>query len=512
MNNKEMLATIESMALEKGVAKKVILEAVEQALAIAIERLHASRNPESGDAEFEVRIDPATCHYKTWRIWRVIDEDAGEEIENPDAELTPSAARELDAALAAGDVHRVEVESVDIGRISAQTAKQVIVQKVREAERQQVVEQYASRVGELVTGTVKRTSRDSVILDLGGNAEAFIARSQLIPRETLRMNDRVRALLERIEEDSRGPRLILTRTTSEMLRQLFRTEVPEIAEGVIRIRGIARDPGSRAKMSVSTNDSRIDPVGACVGMRGSRVQAVAGELAGERIDVVPWHESPAQLVINALSPAEVESIVVDEQAHAMDIVVAEHNQAQAIGKGGQNVRLASELTGWKLSIMTSEQFEQKANEEAERNVEFFREQLSVGGDVAEVLVEEGFSNLEEVAWVSLEELANLPGFDADIAAELQSRAQEAQLAAGLEAGGAGVPAEDLLALEGMDEELAWVLAGQGIVTREQLAEQAVIDLLDVVEISEVRAGALIMKAREHWFSEEESASQAQARA
>ncbi len=498
--NKEMLAIVESIALEKGVNKAVILEAIEQALATATKRRYTP-----ADAEFYVHIDPVTCDYDTYRIWRVINEEAGEEIENPDAELDLEAAHAIDPELGPGDFHSVQVESIEFGRIAAQAAKQVIVQKVREAERQRVVEQYESRVGELVSGTVKRTTRDGVILDLGGNAEAFIARSQLIPRETLRINDRARALLERIEEDPRGPRLILTRTTPEMLRELFRIEVPEIAEGVIQIRGIARDPGSRAKMSVSTNDSRIDPVGACVGMRGSRVQAVAGELAGERIDVVPWEENPAQLVINALAPAEVDSIVVDEEANSMDIVVAEHNQAQAIGKGGQNVRLASDLTGWKLSIMTEEQFEQKASEEAERTVEFFQEHLSVDGDVAEVLVEEGFSSLEEVAYVSLEELSNLPGFDAEIAAELQSRAQDAQLGAGLEAGGVGVPSEDLLVLEGMDDELAWALAAQGIATREALAEQAVIDVLEVVEISEERAGTLIMKARDHWFKQEESA-------
>ena len=499
--NKEMLAIVEAIALEKGVSKAVILEAIEQALATATKRRYSP-----ADAEFQVKIDPVTCDYETFRIWRVLDIEGGEEIENPDAELDLEAARALDENLNIGDVRSVQVESVAFGRIAAQAAKQVIVQKVREAERQRVVEQYESRVGELVSGTVKRTTRDGIIIDLGGNAEAFIARSQLIPRETLRINDRVRALLERIEEDPRGPRLILTRITPEMLRELFRIEVPEIAEGVIQIRGVARDPGSRAKMSVSTNDSRIDPVGACVGMRGSRVQAVAGELAGERIDVVPWEESPAQLVINALAPAEVDSIVVDEKAHCMDIVVAEHNQAQAIGKGGQNVRLASDPTGWKLSIMTEEQFEQKSSEEAERNVQSFMESLSVDQDVAEVLVEEGFTSLEEVAYVSLEELAGLPGFTPEIAAELQSRAQDLELASEVQGeGGGGGPAEDLLALEGMDEQLAWQLAAKGVTTREDLAEQAVVDVLDLVDIEEQRAANLIMQAREHWFSEQQAA-------
>ncbi len=499
--NKELMTIVESIALEKGVEKSVILEAIEQALATATKRRYTVP-----DAEFLVRIDPVTCDYDTWRIWRVIDPDAEEEIENPDAELEPDAAHAINPDLKPGDLHREQVESIEFGRIAAQAAKQVIVQKVREAERMRVVERYESRVGELVSGTVKRTTREGVVIDLGANAEAFIARSQLIPRETLRVNDRVRALLERIEDDPRGPRLILTRTTPEMLRELFRIEVPEIAEGVIQIRGVSRDPGSRAKMSVSTNDSRIDPVGACVGMRGSRVQAVAGELAGERIDVVPWEENPAQLVINALAPAEVDSIVVDENAGAMDIVVAEQNQAQAIGKGGQNVRLASDLTGWRLSIMTQEQFDQKAGEEAMRNIELFKEQLSVDGDVAEVLVEEGFTTLEEVAYVSLDELAGLPGFNEEIATELQSRAQDAQLAAGITGDGAAMPAEDLLNLEGMDEELAWILARQGIVTREDLAEQAVIDLLELdnVELSEERAGALIMQAREHWFEQEDA--------
>lgn len=502
--NKEMLAIVETIALEKGVSKAVILDAIEQALATATKRRYTP-----ADAEFQVKIDPVTCDYDTFRIWRVRDPESEEEMQNPDAELELEAAREIDENLSPGDVHSVQVESIEFGRIAAQAAKQVIVQKVREAERQRVVEQYESRVGELVSGTVKRTTRDGIIIDLGGNAEAFIARNQLIPRETLRINDRVRALLERIEEDPRGPRLILTRVTPEMLRELFRIEVPEIAEGVIQIRGVARDPGSRAKMSVSTNDSRIDPVGACVGMRGSRVQAVAGELAGERIDVVPWEESPAQLVINALAPADVDSIVVDEQAHGMDIVVAEHNQAQAIGKGGQNVRLASELTGWKLSIMTEEQFEQKSSEEAERNAQVFMESLSVDQDVAEVLVEEGFTRLEEVAYVPLEELAGVPGFDKEIATELQSRAQDAVLANEVAGeGGLRVPAEDLTSLEGMDEELAWKLASQGVITREDLAEQAVIDLLDLVDIGEERAASLIMSAREHWFRDAPDSSPA----
>lgn len=497
--NKEMLAIVESIALEKGVNKSVILEAIEQALATATKRRYSP-----ADAEFQVKIDPVTCDYDTYRVWRVLDTEGGEEIENPEAELDLEAARALDENLNIGDVRSVQVESIAFGRIAAQAAKQVIVQKVREAERQRVVEQYEARVGELVSGTVKRTTRDGIIIDLGANAEAFIARSQLIPRETLRINDRVRALLERIEEDPRGPRLLLTRVTPEMLRELFRIEVPEIAEGIIQIRGVARDPGSRAKMSVSTNDSRIDPVGACVGMRGSRVQAVAGELAGERIDVVPWEESPAQLVINALAPAEVDSIVVDEKSHSMDIVVAEHNQAQAIGKGGQNVRLASDLTGWKLSIMTEEQFEQKSGEEAERTVQSFMESLSVDQDVAEVLVEEGFTSLEEVAYVSLDELAGLPGFTPEIASELQSRARDVELANQVQ-GELGVPAEDLLALQGMDEQLAWQLAGQGVTTREDLAEQAVVDLLELVDIGEQLAASLIMQAREHWFSEDQAA-------
>jgi N utilization substance protein A len=396
---------------------------------------------------------------------------------------------------------------VEFGRIAAQTAKQVIVQKVREAERAQVVEEYLPRVGELVGGTVKKLGRDNVIIDLGNNAEGLLTRENLIPRETFRVGDRVRSLLMEIKPDNRGPQLMLTRTSPAMLVELFKIEVPEISEDVIEIRGAARDPGSRAKIAVHTNDGRIDPVGACVGMRGSRVQAVSGELAGERIDIVSHDDNPAQLVINAMAPAEVESLVLDEETRSMDIAVSEDNLAQAIGRGGQNVRLASELTGWKLNIMTQEEAVQKQEEEASKFITEFMEALSVDEDVAMVLVEEGFSTLEEVAYVPLEEMTAIEGFDEDIVEELRNRARDALLTKAIaseEALGEHEPAEDLLNMEGMERRLAFHLASQGIVTMEDLAELAVPDLQELAEeLDEERAAELIMTARAPWFEEAE---------
>ena len=395
------------------------------------------------------------------------------------------------------------MESVEFGRIAAQTAKQVIVQKVRDAERAQVIQLYEPRVGELVSGQVKKTSRESVIVDLGNNAEAILTRENLIPRDSFRMGDRVRALLVEVRPDARGPQLILTRTTVQVLIELFKIEVPEVAEDVIEIRAAARDPGSRAKIAVKTNDGRIDAVGACVGMRGSRVQAVSGELAGEKIDVVLWDENPAQLAINAMSPANVQSIYVDEDSHTMDIAVAEDNLAQAIGRGGQNVRLASEMTGWNLQVMTEEDAARKQDQEALNYVARFMEALSVDEDVAMVLVEEGFTSLEEVAYVPVDEMTAIEGFDQEIVEELQNRARDALLTR--EIGGGGTPAQDLLDMDGMDRALAFELAAAGIVTMEDLAELSVADLLDVnAQLDEERAAELIMTARAPWFEDEVS--------
>jgi N utilization substance protein A len=431
-------------------------------------------------------------------------------METPAAELSFAAAKEIDPSLELGSVYEEEIEPEAFGRIAAQTAKQVIVQRVREAERAKVVELYTPRLGELVSGTVKKVTREVVIVDLGNNAEAVLPRDQMIPRETFRISDRVRALLQRIEPEARGPQLILSRTDSQMLVKLFELEVPEIAEQVIEIKGAARDPGSRAKIAVKTNDGRIDPVGACVGMRGSRVQAVSGELANERIDIVLWDDNIAQLAINAMSPADVASIVVDEDTHAMDIAVAEDNLAQAIGRGGQNVRLASELTGWTLNIMTEEEAGQKQEAEMVDLLERFMGALDVDEDVAGVLIEEGFASLEEVAYVPLEEMLAIEGFDEEIVLELRNRAKDALLTQALaseEALEGAAPADDLKALleeQGQEGRLAFVLAKNGIITQEDLAEQATDDLVELEELGldEAQASALIMAARAPWFAEE----------
>ncbi|MGA1372005.1 MAG: transcription termination factor NusA [Pseudomonadales bacterium] len=495
--SKEVLLVVDSVSHEKSVPKEVIFGALEAALAMATKKKYSEQ------AEFRVHINRDSGTYDTFRVWTVADPDEVEEEWNEEAQLTLDEARARRPNAELGSIIEEPVPSVEFGRIAAQTAKQVIVQKVREAERAQIVQAYQPRVGELVNGTIKKLGRDNVIVDLGNNAEGLLTREHLIPRETFRIGDRVRSLLLEIRPENRGPQLILTRTSPRMLTELFKIEVPEIAEQVIEIRGAARDPGSRAKIAVRTNDGRIDPVGACVGMRGSRVQAVSGELAGERIDIVPWDDNPAQLVINAMAPAEVESIVLDEDAHAMDIAVAEQNLAQAIGRGGQNVRLASELTGWTLNIMTKEEAEARQVEESNRIITEFMEALSVDEDVAVVLVEEGFTTLEEIAYVPIDEMTSIEGFDEEIVLELRNRAKDALLTKAIaseEAIGDVEPAEDLLGMEGMDRGLAFRLAGRGVVTMEDLAELAVPDLLDIAdELTEEQAAALIMTARAPWF-------------
>ncbi len=498
--SKEILQVVETVSNEKGVSKDVIFEAREIALATATKKRYGD------DADVRVAIDRETGEYQTYRRWTIVESE--DVMETPQAELSLAAAKEIDPAYEIGSVYEEEVDSVEFGRIAAQTAKQVIVQRVREAERAQVVKLYTPRVGELVSGTVKKVTREVAIVDLGGGAEAVLPRDQMIARETFRINDRLRALLQRIDPEARGPQLILSRTDPRMLVKLFEIEVPEIAEQVIEIRAAARDPGSRAKIAVKTNDGRIDPVGACVGMRGSRVQAVSGELANERIDIVLWDDNPAQLAINAMSPAEVESIVVDEDTHTMDIAVGEDNLAQAIGRGGQNVRLASELTGWVLNIMTESEATEKQQAEVGRLVTEFMAGLDVDEDVATVLVEEGFTTIEEVAYVPLEEMISIEGFDEGIALELRDRAKDFLLTRALvseeELEGVEV-GEDLLALEGMERRLALQLAKNGIVSQEDLAEQAVDDLLELgLDLDQERAAALIMAARAPWFEAAES--------
>jgi N utilization substance protein A len=502
--SKEMLLVVDTVSNEKGVPKDVLFGAVEAALATATKKRY------DDDAEFRVAIDRESGEYETFRVWTVADPEALEEEEewNPAAQLTVEEARERDANLQLGDVIEEPVESVGFGRIAAQTAKQVIVQKVREAERAQVVEAYLPRVGELVNGTVKKLGRDSVIVDLGNNAEGLLTREHLIPRETFRVGDRLRALLLEVNPDNRGPQLMLTRTSPKMLIELFKLEVPEIAEDVIEIRGAARDPGSRAKIAVKTNDGRIDPVGACVGMRRSRVQAVSGELAGERIDIVLWDDNPAQLTVNAMAPAEVAAIVLDEDTHAMDIAVTEDNLAQAIGRGGQNVRLASDLVGWSLNIMTEEDAAAKQEEEAVRYIEEFMRALEVDEDVATVLVEEGFTSIDEVAYVPIEEMTAIEGFDEEIVEELRNRAKDALLTKAIaseELLGEKEPADDLLNMEGMERRLAFQLASNDIITMEDLAELSVPDFIEIVpEVDEETAAALIMTARAPWFEEAEA--------
>jgi N utilization substance protein A len=483
--SKEILMVAEAVSNEKGVPRQVIFEAMEQALATA------TRKRYNEETDIRVSINPTDGSYTTFRRWQVVDDN----FEEKDPELT------------IGDFYEEPVENAEFGRIAAQTAKQVIVQRVRDAERAQVVSLYADRVGELVNGSVKKVTRDSIIVDLGGNAEAVMPRDQLVGREVFRVNDRVRAVLKEISTEGRGPQLILSRSAPEMLTRLFELEVPEIAEQTIEIRAAARDPGVRAKIAVKTNDGRMDPVGACVGMRGARVQAVSNELGGERVDIILWDDNPAQLVINALAPAEVESIVVDEDTNTMDVAVNQDNLAQAIGRSGQNVRLASELTGWNINVMSEEAASAKQEQESASYVQLFMKALDVDEDVAAVLVEEGFTTVEEVAYVPLEELAGIEGFDEETANELRGRAKDALLTQALaseESLDGGEPAADLLAMEGMDEPLAQALAKMNICTMEDLAEQAVDDLLDIEGMDAERAASLIMTARAPWFEETNS--------
>jgi N utilization substance protein A len=402
------------------------------------------------------------------------------------------------------------MESVDFGRIAAQTAKQVIVQKVREAERAQVVEAYEGRVGELVMGIVKRTDRTGVYIDLGANAEAFIPREEMIARESVRPGDRLRGFLREVRPEPRGPQLFVTRTAPEFLVELFKLEVPEVGQGLIDIMAAARDPGLRAKIAVRSNDPRLDPVGACVGMRGSRVQTVSNELAGERVDIILWDDNAAQFVINAMSPAEALSIVVDEDAHSMDIAVTEENLAKAIGRGGQNIRLASQLTGWELNVMSETQAEEKSEREAQELQQNFMEQLDVDEEVAVILVQEGFSSIEEIAYVPEAELAGIQEFDEDIVSELRRRAQDALLTRAIateEVLSEHEPAQDLLDMEGMTTELAYQLAARGVTTMEELAEQSVDELMEIDDMDEETAGELIMTARAPWFADETPAEQ-----
>ncbi|HGG59417.1 MAG TPA: transcription termination/antitermination protein NusA [Gammaproteobacteria bacterium] len=498
--NKEILMVADIVSAEKGVDKEIIFEALEAALASATQKKH------KGEIIARVSIDRETGDYETFRRWLVVD-DEDPDFESPKTQILHSYALKDHPDIQVGDYIEEPIESVEFGRIGAQTAKQVIVQKVREAERRKIYEAFKDRVGELVMGTVKRTERRGVFIDLGEGVEAFIPREEMIPRESLRSGDRARGYLKEVREEMRGPQLIVSRTAPELLIALFALEVPEVEQELIDIMGAARDPGLRAKIAVRSNDPRLDPVGACVGMRGSRVQTVSNELAGERVDIILWSENPAQFVINAMSPAEVSSIVVDEDKHSMDLAIAEDKLSQAIGRNGQNVRLASQLTGWELNAMSEAEAEAKTEQEARKYMTGFMEQLDVDEDVALILVQEGFTSIEEVAYVDRAELEAIEEFDEDIVNELRNRAQDALLTRAIaseEQLETSPPAEDLLSMEGMDDETAALLASKGISTMEDLAEQAVEDIVDIETIDEERAAALIMKAREPWFAEQEA--------
>ena len=494
--SKEILMVAEAVSNEKGVDRAVIFDAMEQALAMATKKRYEE------NANIRVSIDRESGNYESFRWWEVVADDVLAEL---GTQLTTEEAEECDATLQVGDIYEESVDNVEFGRIAAQIAKQVIVQKVKDAERELIIDRFRHRVGELLSGTVKKVTRDHIIVDFGDNAEGILPREELVGREIFRVNDRTRAILQSIREETRGPQLNLSRSVPEMLVQLFQIEVPEISEGIIEIKSAARDPGQRAKIAVKSKDARIDPVGACVGMRGSRVQAVSNELDEERVDIVLWDDNPAQLVINAMAPAEVESLIIDEDAGSMDVAVNEENLAQAIGKGGQNVRLASELTKWTINVMTTEDAAKKQEAESSDVVAILMEALDVDDDVATVLVDEGFTSVEEVAYVPLDEMKAIDGFDEEIAEELRARAKDALLTRALaseEKLTRKEPAEDLLAMDGMTKQLAEQLCTIDVATMEDLAEQAVDDLLVIDGLDADKAGQLIMTARAPWFEEE----------
>lgn len=490
--SKELLLVAEALSNERGVSKEVIILAIQAALE------SATRKTFGLDIGVRIKMDPRTGEYETFRYWEVVEED---DLEFPERQLTIEQAQERNPKITLNEFIEETIPSIEFGRIEAQTARQVIMQKVREAERDLVIDQFRNKLGQLIYGTVKKVTRDNIIIDLGGKAEAFLPRSEMLPHEMFRPNDRVRAYLYELTPQSRGPQLFVSRTRNEMLIELFRIEVPEIGENIIDIKAAARDPGNRAKIAVKTNDGRIDPIGACVGMRGARVQAVSSELGGERVDIVLWDDNPAQLVINAMAPADISSIVVDEDTHTMDLAVEKDQLSQAIGRNGQNVRLASQLTGWTLNVMTADEFENKNQEESSKIIKLFTTALEIDEEIANLLVAHGFSSLEEIAYVPKDELLAIEEFDEEIIEELRNRANDTLLTMALSSGKglSGSPDDSLLTMEGMTEDLANKLASKGISTMEDLAELSVDDLLEIDGLSEEKAGALIMKAREPWF-------------
>ena len=489
--SREVLLLVDALAREKNVDKEIVFGALESALASATKKRF------SEEADVRVNINRTTGEYESFRVWQVMDDET---FETPDLHIKLSEAKKRNPDIELENFIEEPLESIDFGRIGAQAAKQVIFQKIRDAEREQILNDFMERKEHLVSGTVKRIERGNAIIEFG-KIEALLPRDQIIPKENMRVGDRVRAHLLRVDRSVRGPQIILSRITPEFLVKLFELEVPEIEEGLLEIVSAARDPGARAKISVRSHDKRIDPIGTCVGMRGSRVQAVTNELAGERVDIVLWSEDPATAVINALAPADVTSIVVDEDKHSMDVVVEEENLAQAIGRNGQNVRLASELTGWELNIMTVEESGQKNEQEFSKVRDLFMAKLDVDEEVADILVQEGFNTLEEVAYVPLDEMLEIESFDEETVNELRSRARNALLTAAIvneEQVESNI--EDLVKLEGMDEATARVLAGKGVGTQDQLADLAVDELVELTGMDEERANHLIMTARAPWFA------------
>ena len=486
--SREILLLVDALAHEKNVAREVIFIAVELALA------SATKKKQDAGVDIRVEINQETGEYETFRCWTILPE---EEIENLAAEVTTEHEKALGKAN--NEIIKELIPSEEFGRIGAQAAKQVILQKVREAEREQILKDFLAQDEKLISGQIRRMERGNGIIEIG-RLDAILPRDQMIPKENLRINDRIRAILIKIDETPRGPQLILSRTAPEFLIRLFELEVPEIEEGLLEIMAASRDPGLRSKIAVKANDQRLDPVGTCVGMRGSRVQAVTSELAGERVDIVLWSIEPAQFVINAMAPAEVSSIVVDEDKHSMDLVVAEDQLAQAIGRNGQNIRLASELTGWELNILTEEQSDQKTKEEYTSASQLFIEKLDVDEDVADILVKEGFSSLEEIAYVPIEEMVQIEAFDEETVNELRSRASAVILTAAIvKEEKISEPAADLLGMDGMDPDTAKLLASKEIITMEDLAELAVDELIELVKMDEEKAKVLIMTARAPWF-------------
>jgi transcription termination/antitermination protein NusA len=491
--SREVLLLVDALAREKNVAREVVFAALESALASATKKRFKE------EVDVRVSIDRQGGESESFRRWQVVPDG---ELEDHDLQIILSEAQKQIPDIQVGDYIEEELESVDMGRIGAQAAKQVILQKIRDAERDQIINDFLQRGEPILSGTVKRMDREGAIIE-SGKVEARLPRGQMIPKENLRVGDRVRAYVAEINREGRGPQLILSRTSPEFIKYLFGIEVPEIEQGLLEIKAAARDPGVRAKIAVFTQDRRIDPIGTCVGVRGSRVQAVTGELAGERVDIVLWSEDPAQFVIGALAPANVSSIVVDEDKHSMDVVVDEDNLALAIGTGGRNVRLASELTGWQINIMTAEESVQKAETERSSVRDLFMSKLDVDQEVADILIDEGFNNLEEVAYVPINEMLEIESFDEDTVNELRNRARNVLLTEAIATEEKiEQTTEDLLSLEGMDKGLAAKLADAGVHTRDDLAELAVDEVVEATGVDEERAKDLIMKARAHWFANE----------